>query len=74
MSIYEIASQMNGRTFKRFMCYVKLGFKATPRIKKWPLAPDHIPYHPCAQYPVVWIYGVLISPEASEVGHQIVGE
>ena len=36
-------------------CYVKLGFKATPHIKNRPHVPDRIPYHPYAEYPVVWI-------------------
>ena len=46
-----------------------VGFKTTPCIKKWPLVVDQIPYHPYAQYPIVWIFGELISPEASEVDH-----
>ena len=57
------------------LCYERLGFKATPRIKKWPLVPDQVPYHPNTQYPVVWICGELISSEVSEIDHpQIVGE
>ena len=36
-------------------CYVKLGFKATPHIKKRPHVCDRIPYHPYAEYPVLWI-------------------
>ena len=54
---------------------MKLGFKATPRIKKWPLVPDQAPFYPYAQYPIVRICGELISSEVSEVDHpQIVGE
>ena len=34
---------------------MKLGFKATPHIKNRPHLPDRIPYHPYAEYPVVWI-------------------
>ena len=34
---------------------MKLGFKDTLLIKNRPHVPDRIPYHPYAEYPIVWI-------------------